>query len=51
MSLKEQYDEICKVVALVEAEEASDFKDQKLDYLYNVKKIIEVQADNAGITL
>ena len=51
MNIKEQYEEICKVIALVEAEDASDFKDQKMDYLYNVKKIMEVQADNAGISL
>ena len=51
MTINEQYNAVCELTTGIEAEPASDFKDQKLDYLYNIKKIIELEADNKGIKL
>jgi len=51
MTIQEQYNVLCNLAAAIAAEPDSEYKTQKLDYVYNIKKIVELEADNKGINV
>ena len=51
MTIQEQHEVVCNLEAAVAAETDSETKSQKLDYIYNLKNIIALEADNKGIKL